>query len=174
MKDLIALTMRDQRRFEVIKESLEGKLKMRDASLILGLSMRQIYQFKIVTISEANKYLKEIFIPRWNERFSRKARDEMLAYMSIPSGIDLREVLCIRDERKVYPDNTISYKGIKYQILPDGIRSSYAKAEVEIYEHLDGALSITYKGRKLKYIKQSELYDGEDEEHTLEELYTDR
>ncbi len=63
----------------------------------------------------------------------------------------LDDVLCLKEKRKVYADNTISYKGKIYQIMADEYRASYAKAEVEVYEHLDGRISILYKGKKLRY-----------------------
>jgi|GEM_PF-5230000 len=49
--------------------------------------------------------------------------------------------------------NTLSYKNTKYQILPDTYMASYARAEVEVFEHLNGKISISYKQRKLKFKK---------------------
>jgi len=108
---------------------------------------------KITTISEASHYLKEKFLPKWNKKFSRPSKIEKPAYRKPPRGIDLSCILCIKEERAVYPDNTISCKGIKYQLLPDPYRASYAKAKAEALEHLNGRISIVYKGRNLRYRK---------------------
>jgi len=125
----------------------------RDFQTLQDRLINELRLHNVTTISEANHYLKEEFIPKWNKRFAREPQDKVLAYRSIPVHLTLSDVLCIKGKRRVYPDNTISYNGTKYQILPDPYRASYAKAEVDIFEHLDGKISIVYKQRKLKYRK---------------------
>ena len=71
--------------------------------------------------------------------------------------------------KTVYSDNTISYKGTKYQILEDSYRASYSKAKVEVLEHLNGRISILYKGRRLRYRKIGSFKDIKEEERFLEE-----
>lgn len=107
--------------------------------------------YKINTLIQANHYLRRKFIPRWNKRFAQKAKESGSCYRKIPQGIKLDDILCLKETRKVYKDNMISYKGRVYQIIADEYRASYAKVEVEVYEHLDGRVSIVYKGRKLRY-----------------------
>ncbi|MCM8780456.1 MAG: helix-turn-helix domain-containing protein, partial [Candidatus Omnitrophica bacterium] len=46
MQELITLTMKEQERYEIIKESLRGRIRVKDASLILGLCIRQIYRLR--------------------------------------------------------------------------------------------------------------------------------
>ncbi|MCM8826419.1 MAG: hypothetical protein NC904_02755 [Candidatus Omnitrophica bacterium] len=53
-------------------------------------------------------------------------------------------------------------------IFPDFYRASYAKAEVEVFEHLDSKVSIVYKGRKLKYPKIQIIKNQK--ERSLEEI----
>ena len=118
---VITLTMKEQARYEVIKESLKKRIRVKEASIMLGISVRQVY------------------------RIRKRVKEE---------GIK---------GRTVYPDNTISYKGIKYQTLPDAYRASYARAKVEVLKHLDGKISIIYKGRKLKYRKIGSYKDSEGE-----------
>lgn len=139
----------------------KGRIE-RDFQTLQDRLIKELKVKGISTIAEANKYLQGEYIRRWNESFSRQARDGRLAYRDIPIGIDLRDILCIKDSRKVYPDNTISYKGRRYQIIQDRERSSYAKARVEVYEHLDGGISILYKGMKLRYVDIADLYDEGD------------
>lgn len=148
----------------------KGRIE-RDFQTLFDRLIKELKLHGIETISEANKYLKDEYIPKWNKMFSRQARDSTKAYRVVPSEIDLEDILCIKDKRKVYPDNTISYKGKRYQILPDTNRSSYAKAEVEVYEHLDGRISIVYKGMKLKYTEINMADSSGEKEYTLEELF---
>ena len=148
-EEVITLTMEEKTRYEVIRDSLKRLIKVREAAELLSLSVRQIYRLRSRVKREG---IKE-FIPKWNKKFAREPKDKTLAYRPIPKDINLNDILCIKEKRTVYPDNTISYKNTKYQILPDPYRASYAKAEVEVFEHLNGKISIVYKQRKLKYRK---------------------
>jgi len=47
-------------------------------------------------------------------------------------------------------DNTISYHGRAFQILPNQYRLSYCKAKVKVHEYLDGRINIFYQGKRLK------------------------
>lgn len=137
MRVLLKAKGRIERDFQTLQDRLINELRLHN----------------IITISEANHYLKEEFISKWNKRFAIEPKVKEPAYRDIPKDIDLNDVLCIKEKRTVYPDNTISYNGTKYQILTDPYRASYAKAEVDVFEHLNGKVSIVYKGRKLNYKK---------------------
>ncbi|KKM47750.1 hypothetical protein LCGC14_1558310 [marine sediment metagenome] len=69
----------------------------------------------------------------------------------IPEAIDLDQILCIKEKRGVQGDNTISYKGRQYQILPTETRFGFAKAKLEVQKHLDGTIHIFYRGEELPY-----------------------
>jgi len=146
----------------------KGRIE-RDFQTLQDRLINELRLNNITTIDEANHYLKEEFIPKWNKRFSRSPKIENLAYRKIPKEIDLSYILCIKEERTVYSDNTISYKGTKYQILKDPYRTSYARAKVEVLEHLNGRISILYKGRRLKYRKIGSFKDIKEKERSLEE-----
>ena len=105
----------------------------------------------ISSLEEANKYLHNVFLPKYNKKFTRKPRVEEVAYRPIPEGIDLNQILCIKDKRQVQGDNTIGYDTRRYQILPTETRFGFAKAKVEVQKHLDGSIHIFYKGEELPY-----------------------
>jgi len=44
--ELITLTMKEQVRYEVIKDSLKGLIKVKEASFMLGMSIRQVYRLR--------------------------------------------------------------------------------------------------------------------------------
>jgi transposase len=106
---------------------------------------------KISTLEDANRYLGEKFIPKHNRRFSRTAKEPGSAYSSLPKGLSLKEVFCLKEERTVAGDNTISYNGRAFQILPNEYRLSYCKAKVEVHEYPDGSINIFYQSKKLKH-----------------------
>lgn len=58
---------------------------------------------------EANRYLHSVFLPKYNRKFIRKPKVEETAYRAIPQGMNLDRILCIKEERRVQGDNTISY-----------------------------------------------------------------
>jgi len=105
----------------------------------------------ISTLEEANEYLHSVFLSKYRRKFTRKPKVEEIAYRPIPKGMDLDQILCIKEERRVQGDHTISYKGRKYQILPTQTRFGFAKARVEVQRRLDGTIHIFYKGEELPF-----------------------
>lgn len=126
---------RVERKFGVLQDRLCSELRLHNIS----------------TLAEANRYLRQEFVPRHNLRFSRRAKEPGSAYRSLPQGLRLKEIFCLKEERTVAADNTISYKGRFFQILPDEYRASFFKAKVEVHEYLDGSISIFCQRRKLKH-----------------------
>jgi len=105
----------------------------------------------ISSLEEANKYLHSVFLPKYNQKFTRKPKLEESAYRPIPKGMDLDRIFCLKEKRQVQGDHTISYKGRKYQILPTETRFGFAKARVEVQRRLDGTIHIFYKGEELSF-----------------------
>jgi transposase len=126
---------RIERKFGVFQDRLCSELRLHNIS----------------TQEEANRYLWEKFIPKHNQMFSRTAKKLGSAYRSLPKGLSLKEIFFLKEERTVAGDNTISYNGRAFQILPNEYRLSYCKAKVEVHEYLDGSLNIFYQGKKLKH-----------------------
>jgi len=46
-------------------------------------------------------------------------------------------------------DNTFPFDGHRFQIPPGPKRRSYAKAKVDVWQHLDGQLEVRYQGQSL-------------------------
>lgn len=107
--------------------------------------------YKISTLEAANHYLLEEFIPKHNRKFSHPAKEQGSAYRPLPKGLNLDNIFCIKEERTVAADNTISYNSKTYQILPNGYRISFTKAKVMVHEHLNGSIHIFYKDKELKH-----------------------
>lgn len=105
--------------------------------------------YGITTLEDANRYLREIYLPRHNEQFTVKPEiEDKSAY--IPwVGTDLDECLCHQEERVVQNDNTISYNTIRLQIPKDDIRNHYVRTTVQVRQYSDGRLSIYFGNRCL-------------------------
>ena len=100
------------------------------------------------TLEEANEVLKE-FVPRHNARFAVEAAQLGSAYRIEPAFQELAPLFCLRYERTVANDNTISFAGHKLQIPPGPRQRSYARVRVQVHQHLDGLLTIHYQDRCL-------------------------
>jgi len=98
------------------------------------------------SLEEANRLLEE-YLPRYNEKFGVPAVDEGRAYRRLPPEMDLADVLCFKHRRKVARDNTVKYQWRTLQLLPDADRRSFAGKTVEVWERLDGELSVLYEDR---------------------------
>ena len=102
----------------------------------------------VSTIKQANEVLCE-FLPRFNSRFGVEAAQPGSAYRQPPPGARLDAVLCFKYIRTVANDNTVHFNGSTIQLMPDEHRASYARAQVEVQERLDGSIVVAYRGRTL-------------------------
>ena len=62
----------------------------------------------ITDMVEANRFLKEVFLPQHNARFATPAEDRGTAFVPFTGALD--DILCIHEERTVSNDNTVRYK----------------------------------------------------------------
>ena len=97
-------------------------------------------------MDEANAVLNR-FLPRFNEKFGVPAEHSSVAYRSMESSLSLDQILCFKHRRKVATDNTVRYNWRTLQLLPGKERPSYAGAQMEVHEGLDGQLLVQYQGR---------------------------
>lgn len=99
----------------------------------------------IKTIEEANRFLEE-YLPLYNKKFSVKAKKEEDLHREIPKGMKLDSILCIKTERVLRNDFTISYNGRLYQIL-----ENTTAQKVQVQERINGTMVITYEDSCLKF-----------------------
>ncbi len=98
------------------------------------------------TIEQANRMLRD-FLPRYNRRFGVAPAQPGSAYRQLASGVSLDAALCFKYLRTVANDNTVHFNGAALQVLPDGLRTSYARARVEVQVRLDGSILVFHQGR---------------------------
>ena len=102
----------------------------------------------ITTMEDANRYLRETYLPSFNRKFAHPAREEGSAFMPY-IGPSLDDILCERFERTVQHDNCVKFENLVLQIPKDEYRCNYIKAKVWVHCHLDGTLAIFHGPRKL-------------------------
>ncbi len=111
----------------------------------------------IANVEDANRYIREVFLPAFNARFPVKATEEGTAFVAYV-GRDLHDVLCVQEERQVGNDNTVRYNGLILQIPEQAHRRHFVKATVKVHEYPDGTLAVFHGPRCLgRYDKKGNL-----------------
>ena len=100
---------------------------------------------------QANKYIEQWFLPDWNRRFAKPARSEVNRFKAIPGHLDLEDVICRCETRRVNRDHTVSLEGTKY-IITNPPQNLY-KHEVTVVMRRDGKIKILYDGREMEFRK---------------------
>jgi hypothetical protein len=100
------------------------------------------------TLAEANAVLAA-YLPRFNARFQVPPAQAGSAYRPLPADFVAAQVFCFKYTRVVAADNTVQFGAARLQLLAGRDRLSYARAQVEVQEHLDGRLAVYYQGQCL-------------------------
>jgi len=108
----------------------------------------------ITTVAAANRYLRERFLPAFNDEFARPPADPTSAF--VPLGpVDLEQILCVEEERVVGRDNVVTTAGVALQVAKQPGRRTCAGLRVLVRRHLNGEHSVWYGARCLgRYDRQ--------------------
>ena len=90
------------------------------------LQSRLPVEFKIngiTTMEAANAFLAG-FIVKYNEKFGVEPEDSTLAFRALDSSINLDNILCIKEERKIIEGSAFSYNGQYYQLTQNGKKAA--------------------------------------------------
>jgi transposase len=123
---------------------------------------------RIVTRETANVFLREVYIPAHNARFAVEAEQEGTTFVAIP-GVDLNEILCVQEDRKVGNDNTVSYNRLKLQIPASPLRAHFVKANVKVRQYHDGTYAIFHGPRCLGRYDAKGVNEEERKKEAIEE-----
>jgi len=84
----------------------------------------------------ANRYLQEEFLPKQYSRFEVPPQKSETAYRPLPSDIQLKEIFCIKEERTIRSDHTLTWRGNLY-VVPskDSFSMKGQKIEFRIYQN---------------------------------------
>ncbi|WP_245913533.1 hypothetical protein [Caenispirillum bisanense] len=102
----------------------------------------------IGSVAEANRHIREVFLPAFNAQFAVTATEDGSSFVPWAGG-DLAEILCIQEERQVGKDNCVRYKGRSLQIPAQTHRHHFVKATVAVKEYPQGRLAIFHAPRCL-------------------------
>jgi hypothetical protein len=127
---------RVERLWGVLQDRLSSELRLANAA----------------DIDSANAVLRQ-FIADYNRRFARTPREAAKAWRLAPT--DLRRICAFLHERVVSNDNVVQWQGRRFQIAPQSRRYSFAGAKVQLYQSLDGKVSLYYGDTRLEHTNSS-------------------
>jgi hypothetical protein len=102
----------------------------------------------IRTKEEANLFL-EWYLPIYNERFSRVAREEGDLHRPLAKHINLREIFCIKGKRTINNGYIVKWRGRVFLIENPSI--AMRRRKIKVMEHFDGEIAIKFNSRYLKF-----------------------
>jgi hypothetical protein len=119
-----------------------------------GRLPKELSLFGITDIEEANRYIREIYLPMHNDLFAVAPQVDESAFVPMGDPTSLVDILCVQHNRVVGRDNTVSYEGRVLQLPGSPGRAHYVKANVRVHEY-PGTLAVFHGPRRLA------RYDGE-------------
>ena len=113
-----------------------------------GRLVRELADAGIDTIEAANRFLREVYLPDHNRRFTVAAAEDGSAF--VPAGdAAIEDILCHQEERTVGNDNTVRFEGRVLQIPESSWRHHFVRARVRVHRYPDGRLAIFYGPRRI-------------------------
>lgn len=112
--------------------------------------IKKLQLYGMGTMEEANRYLRQHYLPDHNRRFSQPPASAEDYHRKRPSQAELDDIFRLQEQRVISNDWVVQYRGRFLQIERE---SRYAPAgrQVTVWEARDGKLEIEYRGRPVKW-----------------------
>lgn len=136
--------------------ALSPQAKGRVERLFGTLQDRLIKEMRVAGVSsleEANRFLRDVFIPFWEKRFTVPAADDSDAHRPLPPEVDLNVVFAETDTRVLREDFTFRYRNEHWQIEAADASDLRPKQKVTIERRLDGSVHYHCAGRYLTPVR---------------------
>jgi transposase len=105
---------------------------------------------KIATYEKANAFL-ESYLQHHNSKYAVRAREKADFHLTVGTRVDLNQVFCLEEERKVSNDWVVQYGKRWLQIEAEQKKPVRVKSTVVVREHRDGALTLLCDGVVLRW-----------------------
>lgn len=115
--------------------------------------VKELRLAKISNVDKANRFLREIFIPAFNEKFSVEpvSPSNLHQKLTEKERKSLPVIFSRHETRIVQNDFTFSFQNQWYQLTENQPATICKKDEVTVEEHLDHAIHIRLRGKELNY-----------------------
>ena len=133
----------------------------RDNGTFQGRLVQELRLNNITTIDEANKYLIEVFIPKFNTKFALNYKKFKSVFEQSPSVEKINYTLAILTPRKIDNGNSIKYHGKYYQpYLNDVLKCFIPKTDCLVIKSFNGDLLVTIDEQvlELKELSRNERF----------------
>jgi hypothetical protein len=114
----------------------------------------------ITTPTEGDIFLATTFLPAFNAQFGVPAAVPASAYRPVPRSVDLDRTCAFHYTRQVALDNTVRVAEVVLQLGPGPHRRSYARAQADVVQCLDGSWRV-YVGTRLVTTTPAPLDPGQ-------------
>jgi transposase len=98
----------------------------------------------IKTVESANQFIKKVYQPQHNKRFTVKPEKPESAFIPVAPHLNLDLIFSIKEPRTVNPDHTVQFQRLILQIPPSSLRASFAGCRVIVHQHIDHTLTIAF------------------------------
>ena len=133
----------------------------RDNGTFQGRLVQELRLNNITTIDEANKYLIEVFIPKFNTKFALNYKKFKSVFEQSPSVEKINYTLAILTPRKIDNGNSIKYHGQYYQPYLNGeLKCFIPKTDCLVIKAFNGDLLVTIDEQvlELKELSRNERF----------------
>ena len=104
------------------------------------------------TLEEANRFLVEVFLPFWEQRFTVQPRRSRDAHRRLGREHRLEQILSVRTARTVAQDHTVTLHGQRWGVPREAVCAGLRRARVEVERRLDGSHWLRFRHRYLPLV----------------------
>jgi transposase len=136
-----------------------------------GRLVNELKLNSITTINEANEYLKKVFVPKFNNKFSMDYKKFPSVFESAPSEEKINYTLAVLTPRKIDNGNAIKFKTKYYQpYLNNQLKCFLPKTECLVINAFNGDLLVAIDDKvfELKELSRNERFSKEFDEVIVE------
>lgn len=134
---ILALSPQAKGRVERLFETLQDRL------------IKELRLAGVCSLAGANRFVEDVFLPWWEERFTVAPASAVDAHRGLPPGTDLDCLFAHTEQRVVARDFTIRYKLRCLQIEPAQAHASMPGSKITVEHRLDGSLHFRWRERYL-------------------------
>ena len=132
-----------------------------------GRLVNELKLYGITTIEDANKYLIDVFVPYFNERFALDYKKFESVFEESPNKEKINYTLAVLTPRKIDNGNSIKYYGKYYQpYLNNKLKCFAPKTEALVIKAFNGDLLVTIDEQvlELRELSRNERFSKEFDE----------